>query len=79
MAASPKYKVYTPEGEYEAACKQVETAAVIVSFLGDGATIRNGHQKRDIVWTEGEHADGDAGESYDHVAEVAASREGRRY
>ena len=54
MAASPQYKVYTANGEYEAACKSVKAAAAVVTFLGEGATIRAGHRKRDIVWTEGE-------------------------
>ena len=70
MAGSPDWKVYNEEREYRAACKSVEEAAVLVSFLGDGATIRFNHGM--VVWTEG--TDGQASESYDHVAEVAYGR-----
>jgi hypothetical protein len=69
MAAAPFWKVYTAFGNYEAACKSPEIAAVVVSVLGDGATIRAGHTK--IVWTEG--ADGHAGESYDAVADACCN------
>ena len=70
MAASPRYKVYTAEGEYEAAVKHPEIAAVVVYVLGEGATVRAGHQR--IVWTEG--IDGCAGESYDAAGTVIAER-----
>lgn len=67
MAASPRFKVYTPDGEYIAACKYSEDAAMLASLgYGKGATIRDGHTKRSIVWTEG--VDGDGSESYDLVA-----------
>ena len=68
MAGAPHWKVYNAVNEYVAACKFVEDAAAVVSLYSDGATIRNGHAKRDTVWTEG--ADGAAGESYDHVRQV---------
>lgn len=67
MAATPRFKVYTPAGEYVAACKEVEAAAALMGFYGEAATIRVGHTQRDIVWTEG--PDGLAGESFDAVAE----------
>ncbi len=72
MAASPNYKVYSASKEYMAACKEIEGAAALVSFYGAGATIRSGHSF--IVWTEGINHDGDAGESYDHVANIAQQR-----
>lgn len=72
MAATPRYKVYTAGGEYVAACKYPEDAAAILAMRGDGATIRDGHAKSDIVWTEG--VDGQAGESYDQVAESVYTR-----
>lgn len=71
MAASPSWKVYNAAKEYRAACKAIEEAAVLVAFLGDGATIRCEHSL--VVWTEGAE-DQSAGESYDHVAEVASRR-----
>ena len=70
MAQSPAWKLYTPDGDYEAACKNIIVAAAVVSVLGEGATIRRGH--RLILWTEGK--DGWAGESYDDAAETALNR-----
>ena len=67
MASSPVWKVYTPGGEYTASFKHPEDAAVLVAFLGDGATIRHAHKL--TVWKQG--VDGDAAESYDAVAEKA--------
>jgi hypothetical protein len=72
MAASPGFKIYNREGVYLASTKFTEEAAVLMAFLGDGATIRTGHAKADIVWTEGE--DGEAGESYDAVGELVEKR-----
>lgn len=72
MAASPRWKVYRGS-EYLAACKHVEEAAVLVAFLGDGATIRLDHAARFTVWTEGKE-DQSAGESYDHVVSTVERR-----
>ena len=72
MAATPKFKVYDAAGAYQAACKEPEAAAAVVSLYGSGSTIRLGHAKRDTVWTEG--VDGDAGDSYDDVAERVLGR-----
>lgn len=71
MAASPNYKVYSPAGEYEASCKHVESAAALVAFLGDGATIRYLHKR--TVWTEGKEAQ-PAAESYDYVVDHVYAR-----
>lgn len=70
MAASPRWKVYSPTSEYVAACRYVEDAAAVVALYGNGASIRDDHGRK--VWIEG--SDGDAGESYDHVAEVVRER-----
>ena len=66
MAGSPRFKVYTADGEYVASCKHIELAASGVSLLGKGATIRDGHAAKYTVWREG--VDGWAGDSYDTVA-----------
>lgn len=71
MAASPRWKVYSADIEYRAACKYVEDAAALVAMLGDGATIRAGHRR--IVWTEGQEAQ-PAAESYDFVYSVVHKR-----
>ncbi len=81
MAGSPNWKIFDDKGKYQAACKEPEAAACLMNFYGDGSTIRYGHQKRDIAWTEG--VDGHAFESYDEVAErclalVARIREAYR-
>lgn len=70
MAGTPRYKIYSADGEYLAACKRAEEAAAVVAFLGTGATIRDGHKT--ILWTEG--TDGIAAESYDFVADRVYSR-----
>lgn len=70
MAATPRYKIYNADGEYVAACKYIEESAMLVGLLGDGTTIRDGHEKKYIVWHEGKQ-DQSAAESYDYVAQVA--------
>jgi hypothetical protein len=72
MAASPKFKVYDAQGQYQAACHEPEAAAALVAFYGNGSTIRDSHPAKYTVWTEGK--DGRAGESYDRVAEVVLER-----
>ena len=71
MAATPQYKIYSPSGEYVAACKHPSDAGAIVNLYGDGATIRLGHKR--IVWTEGQEAQ-PAGNSYDFVADTIWER-----
>ena len=68
--ASPQWKVYDSAGNYQSACKEVEAAAALMGFYGEGSTIRLGHSK--IFWREG--VDGDGGCSYDLVAETVAER-----
>lgn len=76
MAGAPRWKVYDAAGNYQAALKEPEAAAAVVAFYGKNATIRLGHAKRDIVWTEG--ASGEAFDSYDKVADhCEAGRQGR--
>jgi hypothetical protein len=72
MAATPRFKVFDSHGDYQASCHEIEAAACLVAFYGDGATIRTGHEKRKTVWIEG--GDGNAGESYDAVAEHVARK-----
>lgn len=75
MAQSPKWKVFDGSGVYQAACKEIEAAAALMGFYGDGATIRFDHGKWATIWTEGEETQ-PAFESFDFVAETA---EARRY
>lgn len=73
MAASPRYKVFNPEGEYVASCKHIEDAAALVANYGNGATIRDGHSPKNAVWTEGKESQ-PAAESYDFVLVTVLSR-----
>lgn len=72
MAATPKYKVFNPSGEYVASCKYAADAAAIVAAYGDGAKIKLGHAQ--VLWVEGEEAI-EAGDSYDEVASIVHARE----
>lgn len=71
MAASPRWKIFDREGEYQASVKDVMLAAMIVAFLGDGAQIRDGHKI--VVWQEGGESQS-AGENYDHTESVIYER-----
>ena len=58
--------------------KHPEDAAAMVSLQPDGATVRYGHAKKHIVWTQGLSKslghDGNAGVSYDETASVMLRR-----
>ena len=68
MAGSPDWKIYNEHGVYRGCMKDPTEAAAVVALYGAGATIRFGHPKKHTCWTEG--ADGNACDSYDHVAET---------
>lgn len=78
MAGSPELKVYNPSGEYVAAFKYAEDAAVLVAALGEGTQIRDGHTKRCLVWDEGKEEQS-AAESYDFVAQTVYARRSARW
>lgn len=73
MAAAPAFKIYDNDGKYQAACHELEAAAALMGFYGDGATIRYGHRPKDALWTEGVEAQ-PAAESFDYVAETCTTR-----
>lgn len=73
MAASLLYKIYNADNEYVAACKFAVDAAAVVSNWGVGATIRYGHSKKCILWTEGKETEY-AGNSYDFVSATCIRR-----
>lgn len=70
--AAPRFKVYDEFGKYQAACKDAEAAANLVTMYGDGSTIRDGHGP--IVWREGPNHDGCGFNSYDGTANVVWER-----
>lgn len=78
MAASPKYKVFNPSGEYIASCKHASDAAALVVLYGNGAEIRTEHARSATVWREGTEPQS-ASESYDFVADTIAQREDERF
>lgn len=71
MAAAPQWKVYDASGVYQAACKEIEAAACLVSLYGNGATIRRNHKQ--ILFTEGGDANA-AVYGYDSVSEMVYRR-----
>ena len=71
MVGSSRWKVYSNDGEYLAACKYVLDAAAILGCHGiAGYTIRDGDYQ--VVWTDG--ADGVAGDSFDAVGDLVSKR-----
>lgn len=74
MAASPPYKIFDPQGAYRGAVNELEAAAALMAFYGEGAQVRVGHSARNVLWHEG-HEPEPAGESYDGAAGVMAQRE----
>jgi len=73
MAATPPLKLFNPRGEFVASFKYAEDAAALLAFYGSGATLRNGHAKKDTLFHEG-HEELSAGESYDRAAEIIYAR-----
>jgi hypothetical protein len=65
MAGSPVWKIYNADGKYEGSLNDPSLAGAVVALLGKGSSIR--YQHGVVCWREG--VDGDAGESYDAVAE----------
>ena len=39
MAAAPGWKIYDSFGTYQSSCKEVEAAAAVATFYGEGSTI----------------------------------------
>lgn len=66
-------RVYDRDGNYLASCVETEGAAALVALAGAGATIRNGHARKNAVWVEGKETQ-PAGESYDFVAQTIVDR-----
>ena len=73
MAATPQLKIFNPAGEYIGCVKHFEDAAILVSNYGDGAEVRMGHSKKEMIWREGDEAF-PAAESFDGAREVMLDR-----
>ena len=66
-------KVYSKNNDYLGCCVEAEGAAALVALAGNGATIRNGHARKNAIWVEGREAQ-PAGESFDFVAQTIHER-----
>ena len=73
MAATPRFKVYNRDGEYIAATRYPDDAAVLAGARGEGTTVRLLHGVRDTVWREGAE-EFSASESYDGAAATMLDR-----
>jgi len=73
MASTPRFKVYF-DGEYVAACKYAEDAAVLCAARS-GGQVKLGHRR--ILWDEGNEAT-NAADSYDVAAETMLARAASR-
>jgi hypothetical protein len=72
MANSPRYKIYA-NNKYQASCHEVEAAAALVAFYGNGSEIRAEHSSAWTLWKEGQESQS-AAESYDFVAQICIER-----
>jgi phytoene dehydrogenase-like protein len=70
MAASPQWKIFSPDGEYVASTKYAEDAAVLAAAR-EGTVVK--YQRYLAVWTEGSE-EFSAGESYDRASQVMNQR-----
>ena len=80
MAGSPQFKAYDANGEYVAAFKDIYDAARFTATSDTGSSIRDGHGVKRTIWTQWHPWEdapvvaygvvGDAGESYDAVADA---------
>lgn len=68
--ASPVWKVFDADKKYQASTKEVEAAAALCAFYGEGSMIKYGHSV--VAFVNGR--DGNAAESYDAVATIAWDR-----
>lgn len=65
-------KLYAQDGKFFASCLHAEDAALIATNY-PGCTIRDGHQKKRTLWTEGAQ-ELTGGESADMVARIIYDR-----
>lgn len=74
--ATPRIKVFDAYGQYQASTHDYAAAAVMMGLYGEGATVRLGHSKKDIVWIEG--ANGEAARNFDLVGEAINAHDARQ-
>lgn len=71
--ATPRIKIFDAEGQYQASTHDYAAAGALMGLYGEGATVRLGHSKADIIWTEGEN--GSAYECYELIADAIAAHD----
>ena len=71
--SAPRIKVFDASGKYQASTHDYAAASALMGLYGEGATVRLGHAKKDVIWTEGQ--DGLAADNYDVLAGVIAQRD----
>lgn len=67
------FSVFRADGMFITACKSPLQAAMLVSILGPGSSIRDSLFRRDLLWLEGLEPQA-AGDDYDHVVETITER-----
>lgn len=72
---TPRIKVFDAQGQYQASAHDYAAAACLMGLYGEGATVRLGHSKKDVIWTEGK--DGSAADNFDVLAEVIDAHDAR--
>lgn len=73
--ATPRIKIFDAQGQYQASTHDYAAAACLMGLYGEGATVRLGHGKKDVIWTEGQ--DGRAADNFDLLSEVIEARDAR--
>lgn len=71
---NPQWKIFTEVGLYMGSLHDPTDAAVVIALYGAGAQVRFGRDPLDVVWTQGDGADGWAGESADGAVELMFER-----
>lgn len=72
---TPRIKIFDADGNYQASTHDYAAAGALMGLYGDGATVRVGHSKKDIIWTEGR--DGSAYECYELIADAIAAADAK--
>ena len=65
---TPRIKIFDAAGKYQASTHDYAAAGALMGLYGDGATVRLGHSKKEIIWTEGQ--DGEAYTCYELIADA---------
>lgn len=73
--SAPRIKIFDAHGQFQASTHDYAAAGALMGLYGEGATVRLGHGKKDIIWTEG--TDGSAYECYDLIADAISAHDAK--